>query len=64
MPDASEFAGKITAERIRKLRQERNLSQRELAQRVGISAAYLSQIENGTRHLNIDLLLKFKAVTF
>jgi transcriptional regulator with XRE-family HTH domain len=36
-------------ERIRALRQERGLSQKEMAAAIGVSAAYLSALEHGRR---------------
>ena len=36
-------------ERLRELRAERNMSQKELAKKIGVSAAYLSALEHGKR---------------
>lgn len=43
-------------ETIRKARQDRRLSQSELARRAGISQNYLSQIESGGRPGSLDIL--------
>lgn len=45
-------------ERIRQLRQQSNLSQKEFAERLGIAAVTLNRIENGHRHPDIHLLEK------
>lgn len=42
---------------LRKIREERNLSQRELASKVGISNAELSRIESGERQNPNPLIL-------
>ena len=36
-------------ERLRELRAERNMTQKELAKKIGVSAAYLSALEHGKR---------------
>lgn len=41
---------KTLGERIRELREERDLSLRELASRIRVSAAFLSDVELGRRH--------------
>jgi len=41
---------------IRAWREHRHIKMNELAKKVGISAAYLSQIENGKRNPTIDTL--------
>ncbi|ATQ42169.1 helix-turn-helix domain-containing protein [Caulobacter mirabilis] len=41
---------------IKVWREHRNLTQAELADRAGISKAYLSQIEGGTRQGGVDIL--------
>jgi transcriptional regulator with XRE-family HTH domain len=43
---------------IRTLREERGLDQGELADRVGITQPYLSQLENGQRDPSVSLLRK------
>lgn len=44
--------------RIAELREKRGIKQGELAERVGISRAFLSQLEHGLRHLKPDLQKK------
>ena len=44
--------------KIRKLRTDRNLSQKDLAGRLGISASYLNLIEHDQRPITVSLLLK------
>jgi len=46
----------MTAKVIRIVRAVQDVSQRELAQRTGISQAYLSQIERGHRRASPELL--------
>ena len=43
-------AMKTLGERIREIRQERDLSLRELATRIGVSAAFMSDVELGRRN--------------
>ncbi len=44
--------------RVRALRRERNVTQAQLAERLGISASYLNLIEHGKRSLSAPLLIK------
>ncbi|NHN87614.1 helix-turn-helix domain-containing protein [Acetobacter conturbans] len=44
---------------VRRLRQERDLSQQALAARLGISASYLNLIEHDQRSVTASLLIKF-----
>ncbi|WP_206245072.1 short-chain fatty acyl-CoA regulator family protein [Novosphingobium terrae] len=48
--------------RLRRLREERNLKQIELAQALGISASYLNQLEQNQRPLTVPVLVKINAV--
>lgn len=48
--------------RLRRLREERNLKQVELAQALGISPSYLNQLEQNQRPLTVPVLLKINAV--
>ena len=41
---------KTLGEQIRNLREERDLSLRELATKIGVSAAFMSDVELGRRH--------------
>jgi predicted transcriptional regulator/transcriptional regulator with XRE-family HTH domain len=47
--------------RLRRLREERGLSQVALAQRLGLSPSYLNQIEQNQRPLTVPVLLKISA---
>lgn len=42
--------------KIRKSRLKKSISQATLAERLGISVNYISYIENGKRHLSLELL--------
>ena len=44
--------------KVRRLRQERQLTQAQMAERLGISASYLNLIENNPRPLTVPVLLK------
>jgi transcriptional regulator with XRE-family HTH domain len=44
--------------RIAEVREERGLTQRQLAEKAGISVAFLSEIENGKRNLSSGKLLR------
>lgn len=45
--------------RIREVREEKGLKQKELAQKAGITAAYLCDLEKGKKHNpNISLLMR------
>ncbi len=47
--------------RLRRLREERSLTQQALADALGISLSYLNQIENNQRPLTVPVLLKLNA---
>lgn len=47
--------------RLRRLREERNLKQVELANALGISSSYLNQLEQNQRPLTVPVLLKINA---
>ncbi|MDE0878658.1 MAG: short-chain fatty acyl-CoA regulator family protein [Sphingomonas bacterium] len=53
MPSTRVFAG----HRVRDLRHRLSLTQRMLAQRLGLSVSYLSQIENGDRPITAPVML-------
>ena len=48
--------------RIRTLRKERELAQKQFADRVGISAAYTSFIEQGTKTASLEVLISIAEV--
>lgn len=56
-PDMSEERG----DRIARRREQLGLSQSELARRVGLSAAYINQLESGARKGSIDALSRIAA---
>lgn len=45
-------------ERIRSLREKKNYSRQELAERTGLSAGYLYEIESGRKRFSADTLCK------
>ncbi len=47
-----------TAERIRQLRRQRDLSQEELALRSGVNTVYYGQIERGQKCPTVDILYR------
>jgi XRE family transcriptional regulator, fatty acid utilization regulator len=47
--------------RLRRLREERRLTQQAVASTIGISLSYLNQIENNQRPLTVGVLLKLNA---
>lgn len=48
---------KCLPERLKELRLERNLSQRQVAEQIGVSASVISGYENGDRTPSIETLL-------
>src|SRR3989442_16044631 len=52
---------KSFGERVAELRDAKDLSMRELAALVKISAAFVSEIENGARYPSEDVLLRLAA---
>src|SRR5437763_11071967 len=55
MPDQSHVAGETIGQRLKRLRLDRHMSQRELAG-PGVSYAYISRIEAGTRQPSVKAL--------
>ena len=49
---------KIVGDNIRRLRQDKELSQQQLAESAGISANYLAQIERGEVNFSLGILAK------
>jgi len=63
--DQYEFELKLTqiGEMIRTARKERNLTQDQLGQLIGVKKAQVSRLENNTSNVTIDTILKvFKAL--
>ena len=48
----------ILGHKIKRLRQDLNISQLEMAQELNISASYLNLIENNQRPITVNLLFK------
>jgi transcriptional regulator with XRE-family HTH domain len=59
-PDGTPAAGETIGQRLKRLRLERGLSQRELAA-PGVSYAYISRIEAGTRQPSVKALRRLAA---
>jgi len=55
--DREHTAGRL-GEGLRRLRAERSLNQRELAQRAGVTPAAISQAESGRRGLSLDTVVR------
>lgn len=53
---------KTQKNRIKDLREERGLSSRELAKKIGTSAPHMSRLENGQSPLSIEWILKLAGV--
>ncbi len=49
---------KIIGEKIAEIRKQKGITQRELAQRLGMKQQSISRIENGENSTGIDLLTK------
>lgn len=47
---------KLIGERIKKARKEKEMSQKKLSEKVGVSIAFLSRIERGSSQLNLKRL--------
>lgn len=60
MPDQSQAVGETIGQRLKRLRLDRHLSQRELAA-PGVSYAYISRIEAGTRQPSVKALRRLAA---
>ena len=48
--------------KLRKLRVSKKISTREMAEKIGISKAFYSQLENGKRRLSYETAIKIAAV--
>lgn len=47
---------KIIGQRIKSKRIERNMTQEELSEKLGVSVGYISQLERGITRINLDTL--------
>lgn len=54
----AELKLELVAEKIRTLRKQRNLSQSELGELIGVKKSQISKIEKGTQNITIETLLK------
>ena len=52
----------LLGNRLRRLRKEKNLTQVELADRLGISASYLNLLEHNRRSITVPLLLRLSKI--
>lgn len=46
----------IIGKRLKKARKQKNLTQDKLSEKMGVSIAYLSKVENGKIHINLERL--------
>ena len=47
---------KIMGERLKKARQDKNLKQKDIANSLGVTTAFVSRVENGSSHVNLKSL--------
>ena len=59
-PSAEELS--LIGRRLRTLRQSNNLSQREVADAIGLPQSNLSRIENGKQRLNLTVLARMLSI--
>lgn len=52
----------IITRNLKKMREKRGLKQKFIAEQLGISPNYYSQIENGHRQLQIEHILKLRSI--
>jgi transcriptional regulator with XRE-family HTH domain len=48
----------MVGQRVRQLRQERGLSQMELAERADVHRTYISSLESGQRNVSVNLIFR------
>ena len=41
--------------RLKNIRKEKNITQEEIAKRIGVTKAYICRVEKGTRDINLSL---------
>lgn len=58
----SHDTNRIIGNKIYQLRRSINMTQQELAEKVGISVTFLSEIENGRKSMSVDTLIKLSKV--
>lgn len=54
----SHDTNRIIGNKIYQLRRSINMTQQELADKIGISVTFLSEIENGRKSMSVDTLVK------
>lgn len=54
----SHDTNRIIGNKIYQLRRSINMTQQELAEKVGISVTFLSEIKNGRKSMSVDTLIK------
>jgi transcriptional regulator with XRE-family HTH domain len=52
----------MTGDQLKELRQQSNLTQEELAERIGVSARWIIKLESGEKGISRDVLQKIQAV--
>ena len=62
MSEITTFEGMKIGDRLRKLRREKEISQEYLADRIGVTQAYISSIENNKSDLDSELIMKIAEV--
>jgi transcriptional regulator with XRE-family HTH domain len=53
---AVQYVRKVLGERLRRLRQDRGLSQQRLGKRSGLSGKFIGEVERGEKSISIDSL--------
>ena len=53
----------LIGKKIRKLRQEMGLSQKEFGEKLGITGSFVGYLENGRKRINPNLLRKVAKIT-
>ena len=49
-------------ENLRQLRAEKNISQNEVAEKLGLSQGYFSKIENNTKRLSVEQVFELSQI--
>ncbi|MBQ9785651.1 MAG: helix-turn-helix transcriptional regulator [Clostridia bacterium] len=53
---------KLIGSRIKSIRKTQNMTQEQLAEHLGVSVGYISQVERGITKINLDLLASITGV--
>ena len=62
MESATENVTEQIGRKIMIFRNDRHMSQKELADKIGVSSAYISYLEKGHRSLSVELLVSIATV--